>query len=800
MKPLRLCFGAMLILWVCSACTSLVADEAITQEYAAWQYSDVRRLDPDEASDPENDLLTVYTRQTPGSIDIRLDLLDSAQIPDFDLYIPIDYQPGGSNSLPIEAQSAIDWDILLQLTANHAIQVLRYDPERNEVVSDRTSGVLVIRDPSLDTVTIRIQRLLISKQKTNRLQQSTRDNIPYQFEVFLTASGGTTPLDHIPPSQSNDPPPEPARLLLAFWNTYPAYTPALSLRRWDGAHTGPEGGRHGLYNLIRTSRSAGVPVFLLDLIFPQGLSALDFSTQIDYLRTTVADGQVTLSAPLPSSLTMPVAPEPVLMDRFFEKLLAANHLLGYPTPVSFFAPYGVGGLGDWIDGGGRLTGSLVFIPSQSLQDGTGMKGEELTATSSMTTWGQLRVLPIPGYHTHTPLPEQATQDGPSLSLNRAITQVALSASGPTDNHSLLVLGGDLPASAWGIPQSARATFRYLSSRPWIHFLDLRDLLAYPLSTSPSSTLDQPPSTGTTSQEAELYQALLAAPTNELTDAAWDYWQSLYAPIYPYWQNMSEIRTSHLDQAWSLLEASYWADYPQEINTCSLDMDRDGNFDCILSSENYYLHINPQDSSIRYAFYRDSKGQSNHQVIGPSTQVITGLSDPSLASTSTFTDLSIIPGAFREPQPPDGYNNNKHELEFYWGSGIIERKTYRLTGEGVQVDYILRDNQTPIVREIPLLLDPWERFSKAWSQSYNPAAANNLVTWSLADSVIIQVSVNNQPQLTSFQESIDYMGQPEDPNQDYPAGHYLPFPLALVKVSISEGSPVVISIIPPGNDP
>jgi len=788
----------MFLYFACSACAAGPVDEPISQAASTWHYADVRRLDPDDASNPGNDLVAVYTRQSPRSVDFRFDLLDSVQIPDFDLYIPIDFQPGGSNSLPIKAQVSFQWDILLQLAANHPIQVLRYDPEQNEILPDEMSGVLVLRDPSLDTIIIQVLNLAGRVQNSNKLKQNIQTDIPFQFEVFLTARGDTSPLDHIPPTHSYDPPPEPAHLLLAFWNAYPAYTPALSLRRWDGAHTGPEGGRHGLYNLLRTAESAGIPVFLLDLNFPQGLSTLEFSGQTDFLRTLVFDRQVFLSAPLPTSDTMHVTPEPGLMDQFFNEMLGVNQQFGLPNPASFFAPYGIEDLQDWIENGGDLTGSLVFIPFQNPQGSTG--SEVLSAASSVTRWGQLRVLPIPGYNQPLLLPEQATQDGPTLDLNRAITQVALSERMLSDSHSILVLGGDLPASTWGIPQTARATFRYLSSRPWIHFLDLSDLLVYPLSTSPISTQDQTTLPGTSSSETELYQALLAAPTNELTDAAWQYWQSLYAPIYPYWQNTSEMRTRYLDQTWSLLEASNWADYPQEINTCSLDTDRDGDFDCILSNNNYYLQINPLDSSIRYAFFRDSKGDSNHQVIGPSTQVITGLSDPSLASPGTTEEPSVIQGAFRESQPPDGLINNLQELEFYWGSGAVERKIYRLTGTGIEVEYILRDSETPLVKEIPLLLDPWQRFRKDWSQAYIPAVGSNEVRWSLADSITIHVSADHQPNLTSFLESIDFMGQPEDPNRDYPAGHYLPFPFALVNVSISDQSPVVISILPPRNNP
>ena len=37
------------------------------------------------------------------------------------------------------------------------------------------------------------------------------------------------------------------------------------------------------------------------------------------------------------------------------------------------------------------------------------------------------------------------------------------------------------------------------------------------------------------------------------------------------------------------------------------------------------------------------------------------------------------------------------------------------------------------------------------------------------------------QTRSFSDLFDYMGQPEDPDLDYPPGFHLPFPIALAEV-------------------
>jgi hypothetical protein len=81
-------------------------------------------LDPDNADQPTQDLLAVYTRRAGDALEIRLDLLEHAAIPDYDLYLALDTRPGGGRSLPIEAQTGLDWDTLLVIPASGEMQAL----------------------------------------------------------------------------------------------------------------------------------------------------------------------------------------------------------------------------------------------------------------------------------------------------------------------------------------------------------------------------------------------------------------------------------------------------------------------------------------------------------------------------------------------------------------------------------------------------------------------------------------------------------------------------------------------------
>ncbi len=102
----------------------------------------------------------------------------------------------------------------------------------------------------MDTIVIRLDRSLVPTGPG-----------ALRLQVFTTAPGALDVVDQTPSFLANGIQLVPrAPLLLAFWDTLPAATPAQALRRWDGAHTGPFGKRHGLFRLLQTSAEAGVPV------------------------------------------------------------------------------------------------------------------------------------------------------------------------------------------------------------------------------------------------------------------------------------------------------------------------------------------------------------------------------------------------------------------------------------------------------------------------------------------------------------------------------------------------------------
>ena len=206
---------------------------------------------------------------------IRLDFFELGDKPDFDLYLAFDAVAGGLEQTAT-SKTSFAWDTLVSCTANGQIEV--QDAHGQSIPQAR---IQVYRDPILD-------HLVLS---------ASRDILPaglpgYQVLAWLTPPNSEQVLDILPVASSKSRPVQRVQLLMAFSDSFPAYTPALALRRWDGAHTGPSGGRHGLYNLLRIANNFQVPVVLLDLLNPSSLSALDYMGNLETLQTQIEAGLV----------------------------------------------------------------------------------------------------------------------------------------------------------------------------------------------------------------------------------------------------------------------------------------------------------------------------------------------------------------------------------------------------------------------------------------------------------------------------------------------------------------------------
>lgn len=659
-----------------------------------WTIADLRVLDPlDNTASPSTDILAVYTRTIGFDLEMRIDLLDLPLVPDYHLQILLDTNPGGN-----------PWDLVIDIPA-----------QGSPTVTPATPGLIprVIRDPWLDTVTVRINRQALPR--------------PFTMKVVSFVAGESNPADETVPVRSDAlPPTQRAPLVLAFWDVFPASTPAQALRLLDGAHTGPLGERHGLKHVLDAAGQYDIPVALLDLTTPTSLAALNYMGILPQIRNL-------------DSRNLLILPEVAYGD---------------PATISF------GFSKRAADGFNLATSQFVYSTSGTLVDSLA-QFFPLDNNTQLASSGRTRLIPLPAADDL-----QATQDGPSLDVRRALVNAAFSG----DSSHLVVLGGDLPRSTWGNEDIAGPTFAWLAAHPWIQPLNGEDLMTFPL----ASTIQRP--TESPIVASPFLAGLNSAPHNSLTDSAWQTYFMLTSPTTD--ENLTALRANYLGQVDELLAAARWAEHPYTYTGCDQDLNSDGQPECVVSDLTFFAILSPVGARMTNLFYLDGNGP--HQLVGPSSQFTIGLSDPSewQPDLGQAADPSVIPGAFSDntqtwmvytPQITPG------SIEFTSPDGS-HVKNYKLLQDGLEIKYNTPD---PVSTRIPLAVDSQAFYFEP--TGYTGTLISNNWTWKQTKGIMVSVSATSPLSVESFTDSLPYLSQPENPDRTYPAGHYLPFPLSVIDI-------------------
>jgi hypothetical protein len=746
-----------------------------------WSYADLRWIDPADAPEPSFDMLAAYLNLDAFDLHIRLDLLDLPELPDQDLYLLIDSQPGGGGELPVEAQPRLEWDLLLQIPADGQLQAAYSDGEAALSIHRAGIGARVMRDPRQDTILISLQRSALPGLETrfSDLQQ-------LGVEIFLAQSGTNLPVDRIGPIQFNAPPPAPGEGILVFWNAFSAYTPLQAGRRWDGAHTGPFGGRHGLLHLLQAARASDTPIFLLDLLTPQSLAALESVAGLEMVRQMQASGLLGLSLPLPGFAERSDAglaeniPPAWVVERSLAEYRATSAAFGLRDPGLRFALGGEATLANLTP---TNPGGWVFLPGGQAQAENGLA---LIWPENRAGWKSLALPGLPG-------PEQAIQqaagDGPTLPVRRALIAAALANAGnEAGSGPLVVLGGDLPSSAWGSPAAARASLRYLQNHPWIRILGPADLAGR----FPSRRAD-PLQGGTIRPEVEpdWLETLRQAPENGPAAGAWLAYQASFAPVFPFSTNLAELRSvySRATPAW--LAAAAWAEQASQQAGCEQDFDGDGEMECILASEQVFAIFKlARGGGLAWLFVRDSQGEV-HQVVAPSSQWISGTSPAETwnLAAGLWADPASMPGAFFSPTEDDAVIADLAAGQIRLAiPGSPEVKSFRLVEAGLEAR--LEGQAAP--PGLAIQLDPWLRLAPGGINSDRSSPETS--EWRLsARSAELVVRSNLALSVLDWSLEKDRLLRPEDPNQDTPAGFWLPFSITLLEPSSSQTWEVTIQL-------
>ncbi|MBU0510766.1 MAG: hypothetical protein KJ638_03560 [Chloroflexi bacterium] len=354
-------------------------------------------------------------------------------------------------------------------------------------------------------------------------------------------------------------------------------------------------------------------------------------------------------------------------------------------------------------------------------------------------FSKITIIPI-ATETET---SQPTVDGPSLYVRRALLKTALN----NDKNDLLVLGGGLRDSTWGSPDMTAVTLAYFASRPYVRILSAEDLINFP----------------TTSGKPELR----ASPQDDSLSQLEAHYKNLTQPVLDFVAN--------------------WKGSP--LSSCATDLDKDNQPECILANGDFLAIFDPQGARLTYLFgvERDSISLYTHQLIGPSWQVAVGLSNPSTwdLTAGEAADPGAYPGAFADVDDPfkvyeasvDGKT-----IVFISKDGT-RTKTFTLTETGLEVKY---QTQEPITTQIPLLVDPDTRFTPDWAQKYTQQNTPSGVAWGLENGSMVRIQAEGLVKMRAFNESLDLLAYPEDPDFEYPPGHYVPFPMAIAEVEMQDG--------------
>ena len=489
-----------------------------------WSYADLRLLDPADADLPSHDLVAVYLRRSGDDLQLRLDLLADVDRLDYDLYLALQAGPSGTHLLPIQALAGLAWDTLLVIPAAGPLQVLT-----SAGASRPAAALSVFRDPVNDT-------LLISLPLSTLLPGYAFSPAasPLQLQVFLTPAGSTFLADETSILRSNDSASLPCQPAVGLLGRLPCLHPRhclapLGWRPHRPARRSPRSvqpaahrpGCRGPTGAARSERPR--------LPLRPGLRR--------WAGAGPADGPIRLADParaaarpafwpLRPALPHPGYPSGKLQSRLALRL--ARQPVSLPASVRPCAP--------------NRSQPPVRPPASP-----GEPGFRLTPSpccAGRVAPSSLSPPSLPPLAPSLPL-AQLDPDGITLDWRRRLLATAIYANQPGNSpeNTFLWLGGDLPASAWGDPQSARAAFRWLVAHPWVHFLDRNALLgARPTQPAPfSSSAADPgathfPSAWHLSGEAfppaspaltellppppTLLASLQAAPANPLTQAAW----------------------------------------------------------------------------------------------------------------------------------------------------------------------------------------------------------------------------------------------------------------------------------------
>ncbi|MFZ2098603.1 MAG: hypothetical protein WAV05_18375, partial [Anaerolineales bacterium] len=515
------------------------------------------------------------------------------------------------------------------------------------------------------------------------------------------------------------------------------------LRSWAGAHTGPMSSRHGLKYLLDSAFMSKTPIYIPDLITIDNLSALDYVNALYKVKELINQG-----------------------------ILNTEN---------------VGEVTNWEN-------SFYIFYNMIGND------ENILNYLSYNDYAQYNknshdCALVPGQHT-------LSSDDMSSLLDCKKSLIAYAINRPT---LPIIMGGDFSVSLFGDPNISLEVFRYVATHPWLQVLS-NDLFTTDYHSSFFSNVvkqfpKELPESHTQSNGAEtsseiyntIEEALSHSPDNIITNVARQVYQRLVQPIP---KESRSLRNNYLGQIGNLVAAAEWVENPNSNVSCSSDLDFDGHNECIMANNNIFAIVDPDGGYIPFVFAVDD--YSIHQIIGPTWEFIVGLSDPSEwdIQRGLLSDPAQMLGAFADNYHDwNNYDvlNSDGKIILVSGNKSIRKELF-LYENGLHVE-IYNLTNLPASYNIPIVVDPWVRYTPGWGDLYISGKSTHSFYWGINQGVGVEINSTNQINSFAFNDTRAVMSYPEDPNFDYSRGHYLPFPIALTIVTATDELSVDIIINP-----
>lgn len=479
-QSLALAFGLLFALSALVFAASPVPVSA-TSESFLWGAQDVKGLDPwGDAGDDVHDLIAVYAKEAVGLLHFRADVMDARDDSRPDLFLAIDYRPGGENAL-IEGQAApasdLEWDLLLSLSGSGEAHALDFDfADRSEFVQSAAF------DTTLDYAEWAIAREALPDW----------DGSPFSVQALaLDASGSLA--DATSPASTAETTGR-GKLALLFGNMF--YAPGPDGISWyDGFRLDPErrpGERRGYKYLLDAVEQYEVPLTVIDLR-DELLPGLEYLGIHDRLRGIAARGLLDLLDTLTYGYFMPWQPADV-DARAIQMMRADRAAFGF-APSRTFYPYEAmltaGDLAAIRDAGYPAVFSLDRLGYWFgwIEDWGNPEEVQAWHTASRKIHRIDGVLILPGAQGYAWDPrwdrlgiepgwfllDYSSFEGTDGGLHHGWRRVLLDLALDPDQEQYMTMGTDLNLTSWSFQSDVEASLGWIAAHPWIEPATLDDL-------------------------------------------------------------------------------------------------------------------------------------------------------------------------------------------------------------------------------------------------------------------------------------------------------------------------------------